>query len=340
MAQSAKLPPVLLPHGREVQTHSLAEARSSVERVFFSHNLGSAREPGDVDFTLRSCGVGATSFNFIRYGVDIDVSARAGEADRYVFVAPLSGHCVVKYLGRDNYVEPGGFIILKPCSPFDFSMSEDHSHIGVGITRPALTSMMTRHFGGILEPRHFVLSTRTSGEAADHTIVNFLAFICAQMANPDFAMARNPFARILEQTFISLLAEFMTGSEADPRHRPAADRTPHYVLLAEQFMRDNIEEDISADDIVAASGVPMRTLYHSFGKFRGVSPLSWLKSERLKAARRALLHGVPGDRTVTEIANRYCSSNLGRFSREYYSEFGEYPSQTLNRKAGDPAGRL
>jgi AraC-like DNA-binding protein len=332
-ARSGMLSQSILPYGRSVQSHSRAEARASVERVFFSHDLGAIREPGDVDFTLRSCDVGATALNFIRYGVDIDVSAHDGQPDRYVFVAPLSGKCVVKYLGRNHYVDPGGFIILQPSSPFDFSMSADHSHIGVGITRPALASMMTRQFGDYLQPRRFVLPTMTSGQAEDHVVTDFLTFICEQLATPNFAAVASPFARILEQSFLSLIVAFMAGEQTDVRRRTPPDRAPDHVLLAEKFMRDNIEQDVSADDIVAASGAPMRTLYHSFRKYRGVSPLAWMKSERLKAARRALLHPRHPHTTVTEIASLYCCSNFGRFSREYFHQFGEYPSQTLHRSA-------
>jgi AraC-like DNA-binding protein len=323
----------VLPYGRSIQSNSRAEARASVERVFFSHDLGAIREPGDVDFTLRSCRVGTTSFNFIRYGVDIDVSAHDGQPDRYVFVAPLSGNCVVKYLGRSHYVDPGGFIILQPSAPFDFAMSADHSHIGVGITRADLAYMMTRQYGGYLEPTRFVLPTTTSGQTEDHMILKFLAFMCEQLATPNFAAGGSPFARILEQSFLSLVSAFMTGEQKDIRHAAAAERVPRHVLLAEKFMRDNIEQDISADDIVAASGAPMRTLYHSFRKYRGVSPLAWIRSERLNAARWALLHPRHAHTTVTEIASLYCTSNFGRFSREYHHRFGEYPSQTLHRSA-------
>lgn len=332
---SVMLGSALLPHAHVVQSHSRVEARDSVTRIFFSHNLGASRDSRDVDFTLRSCYLGGTSFNFIRYGIDIDVSAGAGEADKYIFVAPLSGDCTVRYLGRSNYVVPGGFVILKPLAPFDFSMSKDHAHIAVGISQAAMAAAMVGRFGGLVDPRRLVLSGGADGPVGpvgDTMIVNFLSFVCQQLNGVGFASLQNPFSKILEQTFVSFLLEFMIGAEIDARNAVFADRAPRHVRLAEQFMRANIEEEISADEIVEASGAPMRTLYYSFKKYRGMSPLSWMKAERLKAARNALLTGS-GHRTVTEIANLYCSSNLGRFSREYYRQFGEYPSQTLQRKA-------
>jgi len=316
----------LFPHAALIQSHSRAEARTSVERLFFTHRLAPARDVADVDFSLRSCVVGATSFNVIRYGVDIDVAAAEDEADRYVFVAPLSGDCSVKYLGRLHYVQPGGFIVLKPGARFDFSMSCDHAHLAVGITRPMLVSSITRHFDRFVEPRNFVLPGPGAADMGEHTIISFLAFICDQLSLDGAGRSHGPFAAILERTFLSLLGEFMAGSD---RSR-AGDRTPRHVVVAEQFIRENLEEDIGADDIIAASGVPMRTLYHGFQTHRGTSPLSWLKSERLKAARCCLLNAGPSE-TVTDIATKFYNANLGRFSRQYYLEFGEYPSQTLQR---------
>jgi len=34
---------------------------------------------------------------------------------------------------------------------------------------------------------------------------------------------------------------------------------------------------------------------------------------------------------VTDIASRYCASNIGRFARSYLAHFGELPSETLRR---------
>ena len=326
----------LLPHAAQIRSHSRAEARASVERLFFSHRLAPARDVADVDFSLRSCMMGATSFNVIRYGVDIDVAAAEDEADRYVLVVPLAGECSVKYLGRVHYVDPGGFIVLKPGARFDFSMSRDHTHLAVGITRPTMASAIARNFDRSVEPRNFVLAGSAQTAPGDHTVIAFLAFICEQLAADEASQSRNPFAAILERSFIALLGEFMAGVDRGGAQTKQGNRAPRYVTAAEQFMRANLEEDIGAEDIIAAAGVPMRTLYHGFQTHRGASPLSWLKSERLRAARHSLLTASSGE-TVTEVASKYYNANLGRFSRQYYQEFGEYPSETLRRAALDPS---
>jgi AraC-like DNA-binding protein len=320
----------LLPSWTSIRSHSRAEARASVERLFFSHRLAPARDTADVDFTLKSRAMGGTSFNLIQYGVDIDVAAAEDEADRYVLVVPLSGDCIVKYLGGVHDVRPGGFLILKPGAPFDFSMSRDHAHLAVGITRPMLVSSITRNFDSFIEPRNFVFSTPLSTNAEQHTLISFLAFLCDHLATLGYTQTKQPFASILERTFISLLCEFMAGKDINASAYSQADRTPCYVLAAETFIRDNLEENIGTDDIIAAAGVPMRTLYHGFQIHRGTSPLSWMKAQRLKAARATLLNARP-ENTVTEVAARYYASNLGRFSQQYHREFGEYPSETLRR---------
>jgi AraC-like DNA-binding protein len=318
---------------REIRAQTRTQARACVERIFFSHHLNSNQQRGDVDFVLRSSSLGGTSFNFIRYGVDIDVSARAGEADRYVLVAPLSGKCLVSYVGRTHDVRPGGFVILKPSAPFDFSMSSDHSHLAVGVSRATLTAVMNRQFGAFREPQRFSFLAPEIDKQENYAILPFLAFACDQIANRNPSAAKQSYSRILESAFISLMAEFMSGVDTNGGQR-GADRTPDHVLSAERFMRDRLEEPTGVGDIVAAAGVPMRTLYYSFKKHRGISPQAWMKSERLRLARQRLLDPRQKGLTVTDVATRYCNSNLGRFARDYHKEFGEYPSQTLQRGSG------
>jgi len=331
------LPPQLFPHAKPIQTHRRAEARASVARVFFSHDFRHSPESRDIDFEHRSCNVGDTSFNFIRYGAEIDVTVSDEEPDRYVLVAPLSGHAEVSYLNQEHQLDPGSFVILQPGEPFDFAMSDDHSHIAVGFTSGQLKHAIATQYARPLAPRRFVSRT-TDAAPSNHLILDFLFLICGQARSPAFAFGKTPLSCYLERTFLATVAEFMVGAEISGNSRGQGRETPEYVLLAEAFMKRNIEEEIHADDVAAAAGVPVRTLYHAFRQYRGVSPLSWMKTERLKAARRDFLDPGQANHTVTEIANRYWSSNLGRFSRQYYEQFGEYPSETLNRgplKASD-----
>lgn len=70
----------------------------------------------------------------------------------------------------------------------------------------------------------------------------------------------------------------------------------------------------------------MATLERAFSEEFGVSPKSYMQSQRLNAARRDLLIAEP-EGFVADIANRWDFWYMGRFAAEYRKQFGELPSK-------------
>jgi AraC-like DNA-binding protein len=52
---------------------------------------------------------------------------------------------------------------------------------------------------------------------------------------------------------------------------------------------------------------------------------------------RDLTNATEKSKTVTEIAKGWGFEHLGRFSKNYYDIFQEYPIETLSRKDKNPA---
>lgn len=77
--------------------------------------------------------------------------------------------------------------------------------------------------------------------------------------------------------------------------------------------------------------VSEKRLRKAFNEIRGCPPLRQLKCLRFAAARRALLEAGDG-LSVQQVASQFgFAADLGRFSVEYRSLFGEQPSKTLRR---------
>ncbi|QSQ24694.1 helix-turn-helix transcriptional regulator [Pyxidicoccus parkwayensis] len=157
------------------------------------------------------------------------------------------------------------------------------------------------------------------------------------------------FAEVLEQPSVSsflvaslrdaLLTALLTGTRHSasslleaPPHRVA----PASVRRAEEFIEAHAGEPISLADIVAAAGVPERSLRAAFIAARGMSPGAFLRRRRFELARQALLSGAPGTTVAGVVASLGFVSG-GRFSVEYKKLFGESPSESLAASRG-PAG--
>ena len=115
--------------------------------------------------------------------------------------------------------------------------------------------------------------------------------------------------------------------------RLARPVTPRDVKRAIDYIDANLDAAIGLPEIVAAAGVPGRTLIQHFRDFKGISPMRYLRAARYQRVRDAL--GLAeAEESVTEIAAKWGFSHMGRFSVEYRKRFGENPSATLRRRRG------
>jgi AraC-like DNA-binding protein len=106
---------------------------------------------------------------------------------------------------------------------------------------------------------------------------------------------------------------------------------PGIVRRAEAFIRANVEEPMTLQDVADAAGCSVRTLQLGFQRFRETTPLLAIRLARLEAARDAIRAGGSGA-TVTDIALRFGFSNPGRFARLYKGAFGQLPAEAIGRR--------
>jgi AraC-like DNA-binding protein len=97
-------------------------------------------------------------------------------------------------------------------------------------------------------------------------------------------------------------------------------------------LEDFIEAHWREERLVAEAGVSGRSLFRTFERARGYSPMAFVKVVRLRHARQMLLSGDP-DVSVASAASACNFANQGHFARHYREAFGELPSKTLSRAA-------
>lgn len=92
------------------------------------------------------------------------------------------------------------------------------------------------------------------------------------------------------------------------------------------------DQSVLLPQIAQQIGVPERTLRSAFQNCYGLSPIEYLRMQRLAKARVRLLESSPDETTVSEIAFDLGFWDLGRFAGAYRMLYRELPSQTLRRK--------
>jgi transcriptional regulator GlxA family with amidase domain len=96
-------------------------------------------------------------------------------------------------------------------------------------------------------------------------------------------------------------------------------------------MRANLSEPLTVISVAEAVGTSPRNLQLAFRQVLEMTPLEYLRAQRLNLA-RYLLQEAPPQETVARIACQAGFTHLSRFSAQYTRRFGETPSQARKRR--------
>jgi AraC-like DNA-binding protein len=136
-------------------------------------------------------------------------------------------------------------------------------------------------------------------------------------------------ARSLERTLLTMLLTGLRHSESEDLQRQMNGASPYYIRRAENYIRNNLLEELTIDDIAAAAGVSTRSLFYGFKRWRGETPMSYIRDARLDLARKELEKARMCGGTVSGSAMNAGFSNFSQFAKVYKARFGETPSMTL-----------
>jgi AraC-like DNA-binding protein len=117
------------------------------------------------------------------------------------------------------------------------------------------------------------------------------------------------------------------------RLRSAAihENSSHQIIAAIRYMERNLDKRLDVMTIARAVGMSSSSFAHSFKAVTTVSPMQFLKRQRLKQARRLILQqGCAASEAAFKVG--YVSAS--QFSREFKRYYGEPPSSYLSQFRG------
>jgi AraC-like DNA-binding protein len=130
-----------------------------------------------------------------------------------------------------------------------------------------------------------------------------------------------------------LMVSFLLGNTNNYSHlllgQPRAT-SPWQVRRAEEYIMANWDQPITIEALAVTTNASARSLFYSFKRSRGYSPMAFVRQVRLQRARQ-MLADQNSATSVTDVAFACGFGNLGHFAKDYLRCFGEYPSDTLKR---------
>jgi AraC family ethanolamine operon transcriptional activator len=110
--------------------------------------------------------------------------------------------------------------------------------------------------------------------------------------------------------------------------RPNDERQFRMFQDIRALLSDDLAQPIYSEEMARKLGLSVRTLHDVVRRYRGMSLHRYLRLRRLWLVRRRLLAGAD---SVKAVALAFGFWHLSDFSRGYRDQFGETPSETLER---------
>lgn len=104
------------------------------------------------------------------------------------------------------------------------------------------------------------------------------------------------------------------------------------VRRAEEHFEHGTANPPSIADLCKAASVGATTLHLCFNEVFGVSPIAYLQAKRVTQARSLILATERASPSVKDVALSLGFTHSGRFAKRYRSLFGEFPSETLEKR--------
>ena len=120
---------------------------------------------------------------------------------------------------------------------------------------------------------------------------------------------------------LGYLVESRTGARARAHPEPEAD-SPAISFAMEQMFSD-LKRSWRAGELAKLCGLSERHFFRRFKRETGVSPIDWLRKERIRVAQRKLLDGA---KRVKEVCDEVGYHDVFFFSRDFKRHTGSSPS--------------
>lgn len=316
--------------GSIFETARVADARRYMSEVFRSHRLSTA--PGETSIRMRHEAVrpGRISLHWLRYGAPVTMSAPE-MGGFYLFQFVFGGGCEIRHRGRAEIVADGHGYAVDPSDPLSKTWASDCEQLILRVDRALLENFAAREIGEDVDGRlgfDFEILPVASGSRC---IVGLAESLRDDTAPPGSGLTHPRVTGHLDTTIMSLLLASFPHRFRAQYDRAGQACAPYYVRRAEDYARAHWREPIAIGDLAKAADVGVRSLFSGFRRFRGVTPMSYVKSLRLDRAHRELLRADPSEHSVTQIALGCGFTHMSKFARDFQARFGERPSAVLGR---------
>jgi AraC-like DNA-binding protein len=297
------------------------ELLTRISGLFAVRSIDFPGRDGGFDAQLNHCQMQDVGLTYARYGAPMH--AVVEQADHYLQGFPLRGSGDATIDQASGTLSRNRGIVGGPGVRMRLRYSLDFEHLILRIRPAGLVRKLANLIGRPVDPP-LQVTAEIAGNDAQFRLIEFIAGELGRSG------ARLPPVLLAEMEQAIMVAYLCNSrhnyTQALETGSPAA--APWQVRRAEEYIRDNWDKPITIEALAAAANTSARSLFLSFKRARGISPIAFARRVRLTQAHAMLSAPEPGT-SVTSVAFDCGFGNLGAFARYYQLSYGELPSDTL-----------
>ncbi len=317
-----------LPQRPRFKTEDADSCHNYIRDDSKTHDFALTRSSRLLGFAHSACSVGRVAINWCGLATTDGFSiTQTCAAPYFSFQFVLAGTCRLEGRHESRIVGPGEVFIRDPeCTQREFWQDECKQFV-IRIDRSVIERQLSEELAKTIGRQlTFDLVARDPGIAG---WVYQVAHSLWLGGDASALVKANRVANNLERTLISMFLAGFRHSESEGLERDPQCPAPYYVKRAETYIREQIGEALTIDDIAAQAGVSTRTLFYGFKRWRDTTPMAYIRDARLELARKELKKARSCGGTVSDVAINAGFTNFSQFSKLYKARFGEAPSMTM-----------
>lgn len=313
---------------RHVQTSNLTVLQQLVGQYYPGAKFEFGNKQDELDALANRCQLQNTALTYGRHGTRLRI--RIPNLDAYSLLCSFGGSAAASARGASIDIVGDRALMASAGEAVDLDYSAEFEQLILYVAPRALAAKLEALVDAPVRDRVTFRAAVDFRRPAAKNLWQIFMLLVRQV--DEYAIdSRPPALAELEQAAIVSLLTAIESNYSQQLSRFPQSAAPLQVRQAEAYIEANWDQPLTIEALTLVTGVSARSLFHTFRKARGYSPMDFVKRIRLDQARKMLSDGSGA--SVTAVAFACGFGNLGHFATYYRLAFGESPSATLRRRA-------
>lgn len=260
-----------------IRSRNVEEVREAIGRIYSKPALMPMRGTRTLNAAVNNCPLQYIGLTYSTYGAAVGLEYPA--TGIFSQVVPIRGSGQIVRGQASAVLTVGDSAVISPETDHKVNFNADYEHLVLRINARKLTEKLAAMTGAQINAPLRIGPLQTSKHPAAQMLQHYLPLLVDALSG-----AAPPFPNWwIAQTEQLLMALFLCGHRHNYSHlleQSAPDSTPREVRQAEEYIEANAQRAVTLEQLAEITGVSAFSLFGTFKKHRGYSPLKFLAQVR------------------------------------------------------------